>query len=99
MNCHHPPPSLFFSAPPQPTNGLDIESIDALSKAIECFEGGVVLVSHDMRLIQGVVKQIYECKDGKIELFKGDILSYKKKLSDVVMRMDEEAKARSKSIK
>ena len=35
----------------QPTNHLDMESIDSLAEAINSFQGGLVLVSHDFRLI------------------------------------------------
>ena len=54
-----------------------MESIDALAKAVNEFEGGMVLVSHDMRLISQVAKEIWICDNKKIEKYKGDILNFK----------------------
>jgi ATP-binding cassette subfamily F protein 2 len=36
-----------------------MESIDALAKAVNEFDGGLILVSHDMRLISQVAKEIW----------------------------------------
>lgn len=41
-------------------------SIDALARAIKEFSGGVVIVSHDFRLISQVAEQLWEVKDKKI---------------------------------
>ena len=38
----------------EPTNHLDVDAVDGLARAIKQFEGGVVLVSHDFRLIDQV---------------------------------------------
>jgi len=54
-----------------------MESIDALAKAINEFKGGLVLVSHDMRLIGQVAKEIWICDNKKITKHKGDIQSFK----------------------
>lgn len=64
----------------EPTNHLDIEGIDALAQAINEFEGGLVLVSHDFRLINQVAKEIWLCDNKRITKWGGDISSYKQKL-------------------
>jgi len=64
----------------EPTNHLDIETIDSLANAINEFTGGVVLVSHDMRLIDRVATEIWLCNEGKVTPYKGTIEDYKKEL-------------------
>jgi formate-dependent phosphoribosylglycinamide formyltransferase (GAR transformylase) len=54
-----------------------MESIDALAKAVNEFAGGLVLVSHDMRLISQVAKEIWICDNKTVTLYKGDILNFK----------------------
>lgn len=64
----------------EPTNHLDMECIDALADAIQHFEGGMVLVSHDFRLIRQVAKEIWMCDHKTVKPFKGDIQQYRKQL-------------------
>jgi len=64
----------------EPTNHLDLETIDALADAINVFEGGMVLVSHDFRLINQVAKEIWVCEHQAVTHWKHDILHYKKDL-------------------
>jgi len=64
----------------EPTNHLDIESIDALADAINAFGGGVVLVSHDMRLISQVAEELWLCENKSVTVYRGDISEYKAEL-------------------
>ena len=57
-----------------------MESIDALADAIKAFNGGVVLVSHDFRLIDKMANEIWKCEGGKIDKWQGSIQDYKKHL-------------------
>jgi ATP-binding cassette subfamily F protein 2 len=61
----------------EPTNHLDMESIDSLAKAINSFTGGLVLVSHDMRLISQVAKEIWMCDNKTVTKFTGEISDFK----------------------
>lgn len=64
----------------EPTNHLDMESIDALADAINKFKGGVVLVSHDFRLLELTAKEIMVCDNKTVKRFDGDIQKYKRQL-------------------
>lgn len=70
----------------EPTNHLDMQCIDALAGAINKFSGGVVLVSHDFRLIGQVAKKIWVCDKKTVTKWEGDIQSYKKHLKKEVMK-------------
>jgi ATP-binding cassette subfamily F protein 2 len=61
----------------EPTNPLDMESIDALARCVNSFKGGVIMISHDMRLISQCAEQIYICDDKKVERYNGDIMNFK----------------------
>lgn len=69
----------------EPTNHLDMQSIDALADALDEFTGGVVLVSHDSRLISRVCEDeeksmIWVVEDGTVRTFPGSFDEYKEEL-------------------
>jgi len=69
----------------EPTNHLDAESIDSLADAINRFQGGVVLVSHDFRLLSQVAKEIWLCDNWTVKKWAGDIKSYKAAIMKTVL--------------
>jgi ATPase subunit of ABC transporter with duplicated ATPase domains len=55
----------------EPTNNLDLESINALNISLQKFEGTVLLVTHDEDVIDEVATRIWHLTPGHIEDFKG----------------------------
>merc|ERR1712045_689826 len=79
----------------EPTNHLDMETIDALGDAINNYEGGLVLVSHDFRLINQVADTIWICEKETVTEWNGDIGAYKDHLKAKVMKeLNKDAKAK-----
>ncbi|KAK5000251.1 ABC transporter ATP-binding protein arb1 [Elasticomyces elasticus] len=64
----------------EPTNGLDIPTIDSLADAINAFSGGVVVVSHDFRLLDKIAKDIMVCENKTVRRWDGSIGEYKNHL-------------------
>jgi ATP-binding cassette subfamily F protein 3 len=60
----------------EPTNHLDIEMRQALTVALQNFEGGMVVVSHDRHLIKSVADTLWLVADGKLQEFSGDLDDY-----------------------
>ena len=57
----------------EPTNHLDITSKGLLKKALENYDGSLILVSHDREFLQGLTQKVYEFKNQNIKEYIGDI--------------------------
>lgn len=66
----------------EPTNHLDLEMRLALTLALQDYEGGLVLVSHDRHLLRACTDDLYLVAHGKVELFDGDLDDYARWLLD-----------------
>eukprot|EP01103_Thecamoeba_quadrilineata_P012333 TRINITY_DN3154_c0_g2_i1.p1 TRINITY_DN3154_c0_g2~~TRINITY_DN3154_c0_g2_i1.p1 ORF type:complete len:729 (+),score=198.26 TRINITY_DN3154_c0_g2_i1:104-2290(+) len=64
----------------EPSNHLDIETIEGLARSLTTYQGGVLLVSHDERLITLVCDEIWKIDNGRVLPFEGDFEDYKNSL-------------------
>ena len=80
----------------EPTNHLDLATREALSMALNEFEGTVMLVSHDRALLRAVCDEFWMVGRGKVEPFDGDLDDYQKYLLDESKRLREVAKNSAK---
>ena len=62
----------------EPTNHLDLTTREALSMALNEFEGTVMLVSHDRALLREVCDEFWLVADGALEPFDGDLDDYQR---------------------
>ncbi len=67
----------------EPTNHLDLTTREALSIALNEFEGTVMLVSHDRALLREVCDEFWLVARGQVQPFDGDLDDYQKWLLDV----------------
>jgi len=77
----------------EPTNHLDLATREALSMALNEFEGTVMLVSHDRALLRAVCDEFWMVSRGGVSPFDGDLDDYQRYLLDEAKRLREEAKA------
>ncbi len=64
----------------EPTNHLDLEMCHSLTVGLQEFSGALILVSHDRHLLSNTVDQFLLVKDGKLDIFEGDLNDYEKLL-------------------
>ncbi|KII79358.1 MULTISPECIES: ABC-F family ATPase [Vibrio] len=71
----HKPNMLLMD---EPTNHMDMESIEALNTALEEYKGTLFFVSHDRIFVDSLATRILEIRDGKIHDFRGTYAEYQK---------------------
>ena len=88
----------------EPTNHLDIEMRQALTMALQGFEGAMILISHDRHLLKSSCDDFYLVDNGKVERFDGDLDDYhnwllEQQSSEKVVSLTEDKKEHSAAAK
>jgi len=60
----------------EPTNHMDMESIESLNIALEKYAGTLIFVSHDREFVSSLATRILEVKDGQVIDFRGSYEDY-----------------------
>ena len=82
----------------EPTNHLDLDTREALSVALNEFDGTLLLVSHDRALLREVCDEFWLVAGGRLQDFDGDLDDYQRWLIDnarATARAGDEARAAS----
>ncbi|MBT7443461.1 MAG: ATP-binding cassette domain-containing protein [Methylococcales bacterium] len=85
----------------EPTNHLDIDMRHAINVALQSYEGGMIIVSHDRFLLESVTDQFYLVSDGKLTPYDGDLSDYQswlQKQSDAAEPSEESISVNSKKL-
>lgn len=75
----------------EPTNHLDFDTVEALTQALENFEGTVVIVSHDRAFVRRVGLKIIEIDHGKLHFYPGTYDDYLWSQSQRLLHLEVEA--------
>jgi len=89
----------------EPTNHLDLDMRHALNMALQEFEGAMLIVSHDRHMLRAVTDQLWLVDKGQIEVFKGDLDTYRQWLlqpktdTQIVIETQSEPSVSKKAIR
>jgi ATP-binding cassette, subfamily F, member 3 len=74
----------------EPTNHLDIPAQETLEAVLELFSGTILLVSHDRYLIDRLATQIWDLRDGRLQIYQGGYAAYLEE-RDRELRIEKES--------
>ena len=74
LATYHGPHLLILD---EPTNHLDVDSRESLVRALNEFEGAVILISHDRHLIEACADRLWIVRDGTVKIYDGDMEQYR----------------------
>lgn len=75
--CMESPHMLLLD---EPSNHLDVDSRQALIQGLTAYDGAIIIISHDVHMIEAVADRLWHVNDGRCTPYDGDIADYRKEL-------------------
>ncbi len=82
----------------EPSNHLDIESVQALTEALQRYQGTIIFTSHDSDFVAAIATDVVEVKDGQVTHFPGDYDEYVYRIQKDVNDQFEDAPVAPKPV-
>lgn len=79
----------------EPTNNLDVHSVEALADAVENFDGGVVIVSHDNYFVSRLAKEVWTVDAGQVKRLE---CGFEEHLAKLLCRIDPGSEAAADAV-
>jgi ATP-binding cassette subfamily F protein 3 len=80
------------------SNHLSMEAVDALVEALQDFQGGIMVVSHDQYFVSKVCRELWVVNEGVATRFRGDFDEYKRHTAELTQKRVEESVKRVASV-
>ncbi len=77
----------------EPTNHLDMSSQEILQEAMAQYDGTIVVVSHNRYFVDSFVNKVLEVKDGRVNIFEGNVTEYLRKMEELAEINKEQEQA------
>ena len=81
----------------EPTNHLDVDAREALVRALNDYEGAVILITHDRHLIEACADRLWIVRDGTVRTYDGDMDDYRARVPRRARRPDEAGRQRPRA--
>jgi len=82
----------------EPTNHLDLGALEWLEEHLRRRSGALLVASHDRAFLDGTVERVWELRDRKLTIFRGDYAAYHRQRIERDARLDKDVSTQAEQI-
>ena len=82
----------------EPTNHLDLDALEWLEEHLRRRHGSLVVASHDRAFLDGTVSRVWELRDRRLTVFRGDYSQYRRQRDERDVRLGKDVDTQAEAI-